>query len=308
MIQPRLLSFFFLLLCGMLFSEAVGAPKEYDEKKIEVAMRMIGHQFLQKIGDSTSRVLPVTKSNEQYKITFENEFAFEPDQLIESINAVMKETNIASAYIVEVQQCEKDVAVYSYNIANAKEMDLIPCRGRGYEKGCYAILISLKELEITYPMQHKLAENALVKNDASGNKIYYALGALSLLLVGVIVFIKKRKEVKANSVEEETEKPDDPNLIKIGAYQFDKRNATLSINGERTELSGKEADLLLLLHENLNETIERDEILNKVWGDEGDYVGRTLDVFISKLRKKLDGDAAIKIMNIRGVGYRLVVG
>jgi DNA-binding response OmpR family regulator len=53
--------------------------------------------------------------------------------------------------------------------------------------------------------------------------------------------------------------------------------------------------------------VERDEILNKVWGDDGDYVGRTLDVFISKLRKKLEADACVKIVNIRGVGYKLVV-
>jgi DNA-binding response OmpR family regulator len=47
--------------------------------------------------------------------------------------------------------------------------------------------------------------------------------------------------------------------------------------------------------------------LNKVWGDEGDYIGRTLDVFISKLRKKLEADSSIKIVNIRGVGYKLVM-
>ena len=56
----------------------------------------------------------------------------------------------------------------------------------------------------------------------------------------------------------------------------------------------------------VNTTVERDVILNMVWGDEGDYVGRTLDVFISKLRKKLEADSSVKIVNIRGVGYKLV--
>jgi len=56
----------------------------------------------------------------------------------------------------------------------------------------------------------------------------------------------------------------------------------------------------------VNTTVEREVILNIVWGDEGDYVGRTLDVFISKLRKKLEVDSSIKIVNIRGVGYKLV--
>lgn len=64
--------------------------------------------------------------------------------------------------------------------------------------------------------------------------------------------------------------------------------------------------MLLLLHANVNQTIERVEILNIVWGDEGDYIGRTLDVFISKRRKKLEGDTNLQIVNIRGVGYKLV--
>ena len=53
--------------------------------------------------------------------------------------------------------------------------------------------------------------------------------------------------------------------------------------------------------------MERDVILNMVWGDEGDYIGRTVDVFISKLRKKLEFDSKVKIVNVRGVGYKLVM-
>ena len=80
------------------------------------------------------------------------------------------------------------------------------------------------------------------------------------------------------------------------------------INKEFIELTSKEADLLLLLCDSANTTVERENILKTVWGDEGSYVGRTLDVFISKLRKKLEADETIKILNIRGVGYRLVIG
>ena len=64
--------------------------------------------------------------------------------------------------------------------------------------------------------------------------------------------------------------------------------------------------MLILLHQNINTTLEREQILKEVWGDEGDYVGRTLDVFISKLRKRLKADDNVKIVNVRGVGYRFV--
>jgi DNA-binding response OmpR family regulator len=82
----------------------------------------------------------------------------------------------------------------------------------------------------------------------------------------------------------------------------------LLIREEKTiELTSKESELLNLLYASANETVERDIILNKVWGDEGDYVGRTLDVYISKLRKKLGNDASIQIKNIRGIGYKLII-
>lgn len=65
--------------------------------------------------------------------------------------------------------------------------------------------------------------------------------------------------------------------------------------------------MLDLLYTNLNQTVNREHILQVVWGDEGDYLGRTLDVFISKLRKKLGADSNLKIVNIRGIGYRMVL-
>ena len=64
--------------------------------------------------------------------------------------------------------------------------------------------------------------------------------------------------------------------------------------------------MLKLLNESANTTVPKEVLLNKVWGDEGDYIGRTLDVFISKLRKKLEADPELKIINARGVGYKLI--
>jgi len=74
-----------------------------------------------------------------------------------------------------------------------------------------------------------------------------------------------------------------------------------------SQLSHKETELLSQLYSNANSVVEREVILKNVWGDDGDYVGRTLDVFISKLRKKLEPDSNVKIMNVRGVGYKLII-
>jgi DNA-binding response OmpR family regulator len=119
---------------------------------------------------------------------------------------------------------------------------------------------------------------------------------LVLLLTGIFLVWKKKNSSINN-----------PNLISIGQYHFDTRNTKLLINDQKIELTSKEADLLYLLYTDVNTTVEREVLLNRIWGDEGDYVGRTLDVFISKLRKKLEFDARVNIVNIRGVGYKLVL-
>ena len=91
-------------------------------------------------------------------------------------------------------------------------------------------------------------------------------------------------------------------MISIGKYKFDKNNMELSFGDKTIELTSKEADLLFLLHNSANSTIERENILKKVWGDEGAYVGRTLDVFISKLRKKLEDDTHCQDRKHQGGG------
>ena len=112
---------------------------------------------------------------------------------------------------------------------------------------------------------------------------------------GQFYYYKKRK-LKVNT-----------DTIKIGEYLYDAKNMLLIRKEKTIELTSKESELLNVLYESVNETVERDIILNKVWGDEGDYVGRTLDVYISKLRKKLESDASIQLKNIRGIGYKLII-
>ena len=123
------------------------------------------------------------------------------------------------------------------------------------------------------------------------------------MLIGLFVYIrkKKRKPLKDDSG------PVDPNMISIGNYRFDTLNSELLFENQKTELSAKESDLLLLLYHAVNTTVEREVILKDIWADDGDYIGRTLDVFISKLRKKLEDDTNVKIVNIRGIGYKLVL-
>jgi DNA-binding response OmpR family regulator len=91
-------------------------------------------------------------------------------------------------------------------------------------------------------------------------------------------------------------------------FDFDHSNLELSLKGELTRITKKEADVLILLCNSRNSLVKREEILLKVWGENDYFMGRSLDVFITKLRKHLRPDPAIKIENVHGVGFILTDG
>ena len=93
----------------------------------------------------------------------------------------------------------------------------------------------------------------------------------------------------------------------IGNYKFDFSNLTLTINDIGKTLTKKEAELLKLLFLNKNNLVERKIILNSIWGNDDYFVGRSMDVFISRLRKYLKYDTNISIRNIHGIGFMIFV-
>ena len=97
-----------------------------------------------------------------------------------------------------------------------------------------------------------------------------------------------------------------PETIKISNYSFNATKQTLTVSGETELLTHREAQLLLALFEKKNEVLDRTFILNKLWGSDDFFNARSMDVFISKLRKKLKKDKNIQILNVRGFGYKLI--
>ncbi len=97
-------------------------------------------------------------------------------------------------------------------------------------------------------------------------------------------------------------------LFNIGQYQFNYKLHTISLGETKNRLSPKEADLLRLLCLRQGDLLKRDEALLNIWGDDNYFNARSMDVFISKLRKRLKEDPCIRIDNVHGKGFRLVVG
>ena len=96
-------------------------------------------------------------------------------------------------------------------------------------------------------------------------------------------------------------------VFSIGTYQFDSKLRQITRENQVQKLSPKEANLLKLLCQNRNELVPREMALRKIWGDDGYFTARCMDVFVTKLRKFLSDDPAVEIRNIHGSGFMLEV-
>ena len=130
----------------------------------------------------------------------------------------------------------------------------------------------------------------------------YLLGGLPFLAFVGFIFLRSAKPRKGLSDVQSA------STFNLGRVFFDAKNRKLLINGNTIELTGTETRLLLIFASSPNETIARSRLQKEIWEDEGVIVGRSLDMFISKLRKKLEFDSNINIVVVRGKGYKLEIG
>nr|WP_321235786.1 response regulator transcription factor [uncultured Psychroserpens sp.] len=112
--------------------------------------------------------------------------------------------------------------------------------------------------------------------------------------------------VRINNLLNRTRVQKTSEVITIGAYTFDFPKQLLHFENETEQLTHRESHLLFHLVKNKDQVLDRSLILNKLWGNDDFFSARSMDVFITKLRKKLNKDEQIQIINVRGFGYKLV--
>lgn len=249
---------------------------------VKLALRDVGHRLLLNNQDSTSLVKPVIDlGNSKYQLSFENQLAISPDNLVTIIKQSFEKTQLPQHYLVEVMQCQDGEVAYSYQMNENVEKGIIPCSDRALHHGCYKIQIRFNNLP-------KENTNSIIVI------ILTVLGVLSLL-----VFYKRRRKIRPNSEDQQYEA--------IGRFKFYPEQHKLIKEATEISLSNKECELLSLFIAKPNQIITRYELTKKVWEDNGVIVGRSLDTYISKLRKKMQDDTSIKLTNVHGVGYKLEV-
>ena len=273
-----------VITAGLISTFAISDKEtEVSANHMEIVFRNIGHQLLLSAKDSNSRVLSVKKIGEnKYQISFQNNFAFVPDTLLNIVGRGIKKYNLPGTYIVNVNDCRKNETVFAFEI-NSSNGDVVPCLGRTQASGCYLIDIEF------------------IDSKQTDKTAYFLL--LIPLCFGGFYFKNRLQKNNKNELFEA-----DKDFITIGKFKFYAEKNHLVFENKEIELSEKECKCLKIFSENINEIVERERLMKEIWEDEGVIViSRNVDVLISKLRKKLIEDHHLKIINIHGKGYKFML-
>ena len=255
------------------------------DKIMKIALREAGNQLLLSQKDSTTIIAPVrVLSDSIYELSFGAPISFEPSALVWSIEENLRRIDMSHKYTVEVKRCNDREVVYSYVMTNNTESTIVPCLDRPIPSDCYLIEIEMIKSEIVTQKE---------SNEYFNYLIYILL--IILALFGAIMSRRTFVPIKFTNFE----------AYQLGKFNFIPEQLKLVREAHEITLSKKECEILELLVNKINTIVTRDELSKRIWEDNGVIVGRSLDTYISKLRKKLKEDDRIKITNVHGVGYKL---
>lgn len=254
---------------------------------VNLALRRTAHQLLRENGDTLSTIPPVEEiTSDIFQIRINGLFDY--DQLPGLLQQSLELHGVNKVYNVAIVSCDDGKIHLGYHYLDLASEGGIACQGRQREAGCYL-------LKVSFPPGAA----------ASAGK-WWSIGLGCFVLIGLVVW-RRRWATTVLPLEAAAEIEATP-AVKFGNSTLDLSNLLLHTGHTICNLTYREAKLLNLFASHQNQVLERDFILKSVWEDEGIVVSRSIDVFVSRLRKLLRDDASIRIAAVHGVGYRMEVG
>lgn len=195
-----------------------------------------------------------------------------------------------------------DIALKSFF---SSQIDLIILDVMMPKKNGFDVAKTIRDTDRKTPilfLTAKIKSTDVVKGFESGGNDYLRKPfAFNELLIRIKALLSKEGLADNLAKNEET-------IFKLASLTFDSRQLVLiDENNQRKTLTMREAELLKLLCLNKNQVVSKTSILLKIWGDDSFFNSRSMDVFISKIRKYLKNEEHVKLINLRGVGYKLIV-
>ncbi|MCU0338932.1 MAG: winged helix-turn-helix domain-containing protein [Spirosomaceae bacterium] len=272
-----------------VFSPVEPSQAAQFDQKTNLALRRTGHWLLKLAGDSTSQI-PVVKKLDERTFVLQLSRPLLYDSLPSVLQASLALHQLPTQYDVAVLNCQTGDLELGYNAMDFLYHNEVPCGGRHQNLACYQVKVTFADIPappISFPVQWTLVA---------------VLGVL-----GIGYGIWKYKTPSTAVAESEDATPVVSQKINFGRSSLELSNLTLRVGEGTHTLTYREAKLLQLFVKHPNQVLERDFILQSVWGEEGVTVGRSVDVFVSRLRKLLQADATLKIVAVHGVGYRFEI-
>jgi len=284
--RKRAIYYFAVIVITVILIKVLPSPiADSDDfsKRAKISLREVGNQLLLANQDTTSLILPIKRSDDlRFEISFQNELSITPNTLVTIVKENLSTDFFPQNYQVEVLQCSDGEVAYSYEINQEEEKTIIPCASRVMPVAYYTIEVQfLKSVR------------------GFSNRWFFGIVVLVFLIL-VEIYLRKRMSMQRK-------KRETPKYKTLGSFRFYPDQNKLIKEAEEIPLSKKECELLEIFVTNLNEVLKREDLTKRVWEDNGVFVGRSLDTYVSKLRKKLQEDDRIKITNVHGVGYKLEV-
>lgn len=156
-----------------------------------------------------------------------------------------------------------------------------------------------KKIPILFLTAKSMQEDKLKGFEVGADDYITKPFSMEELLVRMQAILRRTDDSAKNMTNE--------NIFRVGQYTFDFNRQTLSIHDKEQKLTSKEAGLLQLLCTNANDVLDRSIALNKVWNDDSYFNARSMDVYIVKLRKYLKEDPSVELINVHGIGFKLVM-
>lgn len=260
-----------------------------EEAKINLALRQVAHSMYTLQQDSTSSIPPVQRVDD-YTYRMRLEIPLYYDSLPTLVKRSLASFDIAESYMVAVRRCGVEDIILGFN-DRALLPEQVPCTGREVAGVCH-------EVDLIFTPKKKQS--------------YIPFGIAGLFFLGAGVYLlRKPRELEqpvAVAVTQQTSTAGERIDVKIfGESQLNTTQQSVTVVDKEKPLTYREYKLLAYFAAHQNTVLKREDIQAHVWEDEGVLVGRSLDVFVSRLRKILKDDTRLKIVNVHSVGYRLEV-
>mgnify|MGYP003649927490 FL=1 len=182
-----------LLLLG--FHLGLNAQRLRDSARDAVAMRMIAHQLMLWQGDSSQAIPPVIALDDtQYRVNFSTDLQFTPKALVDLMDQMMRDYDIAEQYRVQVRTCLGDTIVYSFQVGGIETGDIVPCLGREQKKACYYLQVRILDSYQVFAADKDQKETFHLQEADLNSKRLYLFAFIVIVIATFWYFMLKKNK------------------------------------------------------------------------------------------------------------------